>query len=126
MPIYTYTCGTCGRDRDEFNKVADRDNMPDCCGAAMSRKLTACMVSVPGGTDIDYKCPVTGEVVQTMRKRQYIMEQNGLVDARDLQDTWKRRLAADKAEREEIAAVNNAIPEAVKQAAMATIPPAGA
>ena len=34
--------------------------------------------------------------------------------------------AADKAERDEIAAVNNAIPEAVKQAAMATIPPAGA
>ena len=84
------------------------------------------MVSVPGGTDIDYKCPVTGEVVQTMRKRQYIMEQNGLVDARDLQDTWKRKLASDKAEREEIAAVNNAIPDAVKQAAMATIPPAGA
>lgn len=100
--------------------------MPDCCGAAMSRKLTACMVSIPGGTDIDYKCPVTGEVVQTMRKRQYIMEQNGLVDARDLQDTWKRKLASDKAEREEIAAVNNAIPDAVKQAAMATIPPAGA
>lgn len=126
MPIYTYTCGTCGRDRDEFNKVADRDNMPDCCGAAMSRKLTACMVSVPGGTDIDYKCPVTGEPVQSMRKRKEIMDRHDLVDARDLQDTWKRRLAADKAEREEIAAVNNAIPDAVKQAALATIPPAGA
>ena len=126
MPIYTYTCGTCGRDRDEFNKVADRDNMPDCCGAAMSRKLTACMVSIPGGTDIDYKCPVTGAPVQSMRKRKEIMERHDLVDARDLQDTWKRRLAADKAEREEVAAVNNAIPDAVKQAAMATIPPAGA
>ena len=126
MPIYTYTCGTCGRDRDEFNKVADRDNAPSCCGASMSRKLTACMVQVPGGIDVDYRCQVTGEVVQSMRQRQYIMEKHDLVDARDLQDTWKRRLAADKAEREEIAAVNNAIPEAVKQAAMATIPPAGA
>ena len=126
MPIYAYHCGTCGRDRDEFNKVADRDNMPDCCGAAMSRKLTACMVSIPGGTDIDYKCPVTGEPVQSMRKRKEIMDRHDLVDARDLQDTWKRRLASDKAEREEIAAVNNAIPDAVKQAAMATIPPAGA
>ena len=126
MPIYAYHCGTCGRDRDEFNKVADRDNMPDCCGAAMSRKLTACMVSVPGGTDIDYKCPVTGEPVQSMRKRKEIMDRHDLVDARDQQDTWKRRLANDKAEREEIAAVNNAIPDAVKQAALATIPPAGA
>ena len=84
------------------------------------------MVQVPGGIDIDYKCTVSGEVVQSMRQRKYIMEKHGLVDARDLQDTWKRKLAADKAEREEIAAVNNAIPEAVKQAAMATIPPAGA
>ena len=126
MPLYAYKCAACGRDADEFNRIADRDNGPDCCGAAMARRLTECMVSVPGGIDVDYKCPLSGEVVQSMRKRQYIMEKNGLVDARDLQDTWKRRLANDRAEREEIAAVNNAIPDAVKQAAMATIPPAGA
>ena len=126
MPIYAYKCDACGRNQDHFNSIANRDNAPECCGAAMSRKLTACMVQVPGGIDVDYRCPVSGEVVQSMRKRRYIMEQNGLVDARDLQDTWKRKLASDKAEREEIAAVNNAIPEAVKQAAMATIPPAGA
>ena len=126
MPIYSYRCADCGREADSFAHIEDRDNGPSCCNAAMGRKLTACMVQVPGGIDVDYKCPVSGEVVQSMRKRRYIMEQNGLVDARDLQDTWKRKLASDKAEREEIAAVNNAIPEAVKQAAMATIPPAGA
>ena len=126
MPIYAYRCGTCGRDKDEFNRIADRDNGPECCGAPMAKRLTACMVQVPGGIDVDYRCPVSGEVVQSMRKRQYIMEKNDLVDARDLQDTWKRRLAADKAEREEVAAVNNAIPDAVKKAVMATIPPAGA
>ena len=126
MPLYAYKCAACGRDADEFNRIAERDNGPSCCNAAMGRKLTACMVQVPGGIDVDYRCPVSGEVVQSMRKRRYIMEQNGLVDARDLQDTWKRKLASDKAERDEIAAVNNAIPEAVKQAAMATIPPAGA
>ncbi len=126
MPLYAYQCATCGRDADEFNKIADRDNGPSCCNAAMGRKLTACMVQVPGGIDVNYRCPVSGEVVQSMRKRRYIMEQNGLVDARDMQDTWKRKLASDKAERDEIAAVNNAIPEAVKHAAMATIPPAGA
>lgn len=84
------------------------------------------MVSVPGGIDIDYKCTVSGEVVQSMRQRKYIMEKHGLVDARDLKDTWQRKLAADKAEREEIKRVNDSIPEAVKQAAMATVPPVGA
>lgn len=44
MPLYTYQCATCGRDADEFNKIADRDNGPSCCNAAMGRKLTACMV----------------------------------------------------------------------------------
>lgn len=126
MPLYTYHCGTCGRDADEFNKIADRDNGPSCCGAAMGKKLTACMVSVPGGIDVDYQCPVSGEVVQSMRRRKYIMEKNGLVDARDMKDTWTRRLAADKAEREEVKRLNDSIPEAVKQAAMATVPPAGA
>jgi len=126
MPIYSYRCKVCGQAKDQFNTVENRANGPQCCGASTDKMLTACMVQVPGGIDVDYRCPVSGEVVQSMRKRRYIMEQNGLVDARDLQDTWKRKLASDKAEREEIAAVNNAIPEAVKQAAMATIPPAGA
>lgn len=84
------------------------------------------MVSVPGGIDIDYKCQVTGEVVQTMRHRQRIMDKHGLVDARDLQDTWKRKLADDKAEREEVKRVNDAIPDAVKREAMAQVPPVGA
>ena len=126
MPIYSYRCKVCGQAKDQFNTVENRANGPQCCGAATDKMLTACMVQVPGGIDVDYRCPVSGEVVQSMRKRRYIMEQNGLVDARDMQDTWKRKLASDKAERDEIAAVNNAIPEAVKQAAMATIPPVGA
>lgn len=126
MPIYAYQCASCGASTDAFSKIADRDNGPPCCGAAMGKKLTACMVSVPGGINVDYQCPVSGEVVQSMRRRKYIMEKNGLVDARDMKDTWKRRLAADKAEREDVKRINDSIPDAVKQAAMATVPPAGA
>lgn len=84
------------------------------------------MVQVPGGTDVNYRCQVTGQAVQSMRQRKYIMEKHDLVDARDMKDTWNRKLTADAAERAEVKRVNDSIPDAVKKAAMATVPPAGA
>ncbi len=128
MPIYAYHCDACGRDADQFSKIADRDNGPSCCDAAMARKLTSCMVSVPGGIDIDYRCTITGENVQSMRKRQYIMEKHDLVDARDLKPQWERTLAAQKAERDAAAKEYNSLPDAVKKAVQqaAPNPPAGA
>lgn len=128
MPIYAYHCDACGRDADQFNKIADRDNGPSCCDAAMARKLTSCMVSVPGGIDIDYRCTITGENVQSMRKRQYIMEKHDLVDARDLKPQWERTLAAQKAERDAAAKEYNSLPDAVKKAVQqaAPNPPVGA
>jgi putative FmdB family regulatory protein len=44
MPLYTYKCGTCGRELDQFSKVAERDHGPSCCDAEMARKLSAPMV----------------------------------------------------------------------------------
>ena len=128
MPIYAYHCDACGRDADQFSKIADRDNGPSCCDAAMARKLTSCMVSVPGGIDIDYRCTITGENVQSMRKRQYIMEKHDLVDARDLKPQWDRTLAAQKAERDAAAKEYNSLPDAVKKAVQqaAPNPPVGA
>ena len=94
----------------------------------MVQQLTACMVSVPGGTNIDYRCPVTGEPVQTMRKRQYLLDKHGMVDARDLHSTWQRKEAEHKREQAELKAFNDKIPEAVRKQAQATVanPPAGA
>ena len=128
MPIYAYHCDACGRDADQFNRIADRQHGPDCCGAPMAQMLTACMVSIPGGTDIDYRCTITGENVQSMRKRQYIMEKHDLVDARDLKPQWERTLAAQKAERDAAAKEYNSLPDAVKKAVQqaAPNPPAGA
>ena len=86
------------------------------------------MVSVPGGTDIDYLCPITGEAVQSMRKRQYIMDKHGMVDARDLQPVWKRKEAEHQRTQAELKAFNDKIPEAVRKQAQAVVanPPAGA
>lgn len=121
MPIYPFHCPSCGRDEDHFARVEDRDaNPPSCCGAAMQRQLTAPLVSVPG--DVGYQCPMTGETVTTHRRRKYLMEKNGVVDARDYTTSWKRvneQRAAEKAQVEKELA---SIPEAVKKAALAPPP----
>lgn len=36
MPLYAYHCDRCGRDADQFNRIADRATGPVCCGAAMA------------------------------------------------------------------------------------------
>lgn len=79
------------------------------------------MVSVPGGTDIAYQCPITGEAVQTMRKRQYIMDKHDMVDARDLHSTWQRKEAEHKREQAELKAFNDKIPESVRKQAQAVV-----
>lgn len=32
MPIYNYECDTCKKVHEEFRKIAERDNVPLCCG----------------------------------------------------------------------------------------------
>jgi len=127
MPLYSYKCATCGSVHDQHNTVADRANGPQCCGATADKLLTAAMVQVPGGTSLSYQCPMTGEHVQSMRRRQYLMDQNDVVDSRDLKDTWARKMAKDKADKADAVLHYNSLPEAVKTAAkQLTVPPAGA
>lgn len=83
---------------------------------------------MPGGIDVNYKCNITGQVVQSMRQRQYIMDKHGMVDARDLHTTWQRKEAEHKQTQAELKAFNDKIPEAVRKQAQAVVanPPAGA
>ena len=76
---------------------------------------------MPGGIDVNYKCNITGQVVQSMRQRQYIMDKHGMVDAHDLKTTWQRKEAAHKAEQAELKAFNDKIPEAVRKQAAAMV-----
>jgi putative FmdB family regulatory protein len=127
MPIYAFHCATCGSDQDQFARVDDRDaNPPQCCGASMARQITAPMVSVP--TAEGYKCPMSGEIVTTNRRRKYLMEANNVVDARDYSGPngpWARRRAKDAQEKAEVkaamdaekAAADKVIEEAGKSAA---------
>lgn len=39
MPLYEYSCDSCGKTADEFRSVAERNNAPLCCGKAMKKLL---------------------------------------------------------------------------------------
>lgn len=121
MPIYAFRCAACGSDQDQFARVVDRDaNPPTCCGAAMARQVTAPMVSV--SQTEPYRCPMSGETVTTERRRKYLMEANGVVDAREYagkDGPWARKRAKDAADKAAVEAELAALPEAVKKA-MAT------
>lgn len=122
MPLYTYRCDQCGRDTDHFNKMAARDNGPDCCGAQSRPIITPTMVQVPGGTDLNYRCPMSGEIVQSMRRRQYLMQKHDVVDARDYTESWKRAKAKRASEDAAAKAHYDSLPDAVKKAAKEAIP----
>lgn len=40
-PIYEHCCPKCGKARDVFRTIAEIDNAPLCCGAPMSRQVSA-------------------------------------------------------------------------------------
>lgn len=120
MPLYTYRCATCGEDSDHFNRIAERESgAPDCCGAQTSAIITACMVQVPGGIDICYQSPTSGEPIQSMRKRRYDMEKSGCADPRDYMDSWRKRYKQRAEDKAEMAKYYDSIPDTVKKAATA-------
>ena len=115
MPLYSYHCPACGDEVDEMRRLAESDAPgPLCCGAPMPKRITAPMVAVKAFEN--YRCPMSGEVVQSFRRRDYLMKQNNVVDAREFEGHWQRVEAKRKAERAAVAAEYEKLPEAVKKA----------
>ena len=90
----------------------------------MSKRITAPMVTVRAFEN--YRCPMSGEVVQSFRRRDYLMKQNNVVDAREFEGHWKRTQAKRDAERAAVKAEYDALPDAVKKAgeALSAVPDA--
>ena len=83
MPIYRYACETCNRIADEFRAVIDRDQAPTCCGARMSRRIMAPMVTPEiqafrtVNWDQETKRPV---VISSRAQKREFMKRNDLVE----------------------------------------------
>lgn len=41
MPMYRLICDCCAREEDVFRRLAEIDDLPQCCAAAMRRKVCA-------------------------------------------------------------------------------------
>lgn len=81
MPLYTYKCNECGKIEDAHRAIKDHNNGPDCHGK-MAQIIVAPMIQpvLGGGNNPGYKCVVTGEWVDSRKKRREIMKEHNLVE----------------------------------------------
>lgn len=77
MPIYTYQCPLCLKNKDEYRSIESRNVLPLCeCGASMNKVI----VPVNVAPKMEYHCPVTGEMVYSKKRRKEIMARYNLVE----------------------------------------------
>ncbi len=76
MPVYLYSCATCGRRYDIVKSIAQLDRVESCqnCGASMNRQVTAPAVR---GDYAGYNCPVTGAWIEGRRAHEENLKKHG-------------------------------------------------
>lgn len=85
MPIYRYLCD-CGHAADEFRKIANRDDCPEHCGRAMTRKIMP--ASVQGDINPYRSVAVDKEtgkpvIVNSRRQHREFLKRNDYVEMTD-------------------------------------------
>jgi len=75
--IYLYACERCGARKEEFRKVIERNNCPNCdqCGTVMQKQITACGVQPDFQPYYDDNLQ---SVVKSRRHRQTVMREQGV------------------------------------------------
>ena len=77
MPIYCVVCKSCGKRDEVFRRLADYENMPDCCGVMMSKYFTPINVQ----QDIQpYQSMVTGEMITSRSQHRAHLKQHGCIE----------------------------------------------
>lgn len=77
MPMYRIKCNKCGMQDDIYRKIADYDNLPDCCGVKTQRVLCATFVS---GDISPYQSQVDGSMITSKTQHREHLKQHGLVE----------------------------------------------
>lgn len=117
MPLYTYSCGECGAERDEFRQVSERHDAPICHGRAMS--IVICAPAVRGDLP-GYESPVTGKWIEGRAARRADLKAS---NSRPWEGFSVEKAEADKRKREADAKFDQKIEAAARQAYHA-LPPA--
>ena len=77
MPVYRTKCSICDTESDIFRRVAEYNDLPICCGAQVSRKICAPMVTV----DVpEYRSMATGEMIRGRAMHREHLRKHDLVE----------------------------------------------
>lgn len=97
MPVYEIQCTKCGKHEDVYRRIADYDDLPDCCGEKMQRCLSAPSV-IP---DIQpYKSMATGEMITSRSQHRNHLKERGLVEIGDQHESHTKQIEQRKQEKE--------------------------
>ena len=77
MPIYRIRCVECGRGDEVFRKVADYNDLPECCGKVMGRVILAPMVA---GDIQPYRSMIDGRIINSRSEHRAHLRDHGCVE----------------------------------------------
>ena len=71
MPSYESRCHKCNKEYDYIRPVSKYLDTPVCCGVPTVKEMRSTPLGYMQG-DLDYKCPVTDQIVTNHRQRKNI------------------------------------------------------
>lgn len=77
MPIYRIRCVECGRGDEVFRKVADYNDLPECCGKVMARVIMPPMVA---GDIQPYRSMIDGRIINSRSEHRAHLRDHGCVE----------------------------------------------
>lgn len=93
MPVYDIRCGHCGAEDTVFRKLSEYDDLPECCGGKMFRKVCAPSVIA----DIQpYKSMIDGSVIGSRAQHRKHLSQHGCTEVGNESMEIKADPIADK------------------------------
>ena len=77
MPLYQVICRVCKKERELFLKLAEFENLPECCGEMMGRVIVPTNIM----PDIKpYKSMQTGEMIGSRSKHRNHLKEHNLIE----------------------------------------------
>lgn len=85
--LYEYQCLVCTQRVEAYRKLAERLQTPACprCGGDTEQRIFSAPPAVVA-PPLSYYCVASGQPVDTWKKRKRIMDERGLMDAREFGD----------------------------------------
>jgi len=74
MPLYEVKCKECGATQDIFRKLADYDNLPECCDTIMTRVISASFVHAEFAP---YRSQIDGSMITDRGQHRRHLKNNG-------------------------------------------------